>query len=377
MMNQHILDEKNRWKSYCSVLIHYKGLNITVSMRILKRRKYSMKKIIGIFIFMLLIGSVLPVSGNINIKNTSIPISLGNTLYVGGSGPNNYTRIQDAIDNSTDGDTVFVFDDSSPYFENIVVKKSITIQGENKYTTTIDGTNNSHGINIIADSVTVTGFTIQNCCGRLFTLISGILLSSDNNKIMDNILFQNQYGISNIDNFPRPQGNRDNTITNNQIIYNHDGIYLVNVSNYTISRNIISQNDEGIMLIGAINTNISFNIISQNEGGIMIIYSYNAEIYRNNISYNNAGVLTGVTSADKILQNNFIGNKKFTAVTVQRLAQIMYIVYLKLSMQVPIHRNVWNGNYWNKPRSLPHIIPEFLSLRFSVDWHPASMPYDI
>ena len=336
-----------------------------------------MKKIIGIFIFMLLIGTVLPVSGNINKKNTSIPLSSGNTLYVGGSGPNNYTKIQDAINNSTDGDKVFVFDDSSPYYENIVVKKSITIQGENKYTTIIDGANNSHGVNIIADSVTVTGFTIQNCSGGIFTLISGILLSSNNNTIMDNILLLNQYGISNINNFPRPQSNRDNTIINNQIIHNHDGIYLVNVSNYIISRNIISQNDEAIMLIGAINTNISFNIISQNEGGIMIIYSYNAVIYRNNISYNNGGVLTGVTSADKILQNNFIGNKKFSAVTVQRLAQIMYIVYLKLSLQVPIHRNVWNGNFWNKPRSLPHIIPEFLSLRFSVDWHPAQEPYNI
>ena len=131
------------------------------------------------------------------------------------------------------------------------------------------------------------------------------------------------------------------------------------------------------MLIGAINTNISFNIISQNEGGITIIYSYNAVIYRNNISYNNGGVLTGVTSADKILQNNFIGNKKLSAVSVQRLAQIMYIMYLKYYLQVPIRRNVWNGNYWNKPRSLPYIIPEFLSLRFRVDWNPAKEPYEI
>jgi len=33
----------------------------------------------------------------------------GNTLYVGGSGPNNYTKIQDAIDNASNGDTVFVY----------------------------------------------------------------------------------------------------------------------------------------------------------------------------------------------------------------------------------------------------------------------------
>jgi parallel beta-helix repeat protein len=304
-------------------------------------------------------------------------MSFGNILYVGGNGPNNYTEIQDAIDNASYGDTVYVYDDSSPYYENIVVNKSITIQGENKNTTIIDGANNSHGVNIIADGVTVTGFTIQNCSGRLFTFISGILLSSNNNKIMDNILLQNQHGISNINSYPFPQGNRDNTITNNQIIHNYHGIYLVNVSNYTISRNNISYNTEGFFLIQVININISFNLISQNGGGIVIVYSYNAVIYRNNISYNNGGALTGVTSSDKILQNNFIGNKKFSAVTVQRMAHIMYRIYLKLSLQVSISRNVWDGNYWNKPRSLPHIIPEFLSLRFTVDWHPAQEPYDI
>jgi len=31
------------------------------------------------------------------------------TLYVGGSGPGNYTKIQDAIDDASYGDTVFVY----------------------------------------------------------------------------------------------------------------------------------------------------------------------------------------------------------------------------------------------------------------------------
>ena len=321
-----------------------------------------------------------PSFGIIVERKSNNPIANGNTLYVGGTGEGNYTRIQDAIDDASDGDTVFVFDDSSPYYENIVLKKSITIQGENKYTTIIDGANNSHGVNIIADSVTVTGFTIQNCGdnGKPFTFTSGILLSSNNNKNMDNILLQNRYGISYI-NYSFPPRNRDNIITNNQIIHNNGaGIFFVNVWNVTISRNIISENDEGIMLTGAINTNISFNIISQNEKGILLVYSYNSVIYRNNVSYNYDGVATFINSADKILQNNFIGNKKFSSVSSQRfLTNIWYIMYLKFILNVPIRRNVWNGNYWNKPRSLPYIIPEFLSLRFLVDWHPAQEPYDI
>ena len=39
----------------------------------------------------------------------------GNILYVGGSGPGNYTKIQDALDNATEGDTVYVY--SNTYYE--------------------------------------------------------------------------------------------------------------------------------------------------------------------------------------------------------------------------------------------------------------------
>ena len=83
------------------------------------------KKMVGILVCMLMIGTVIPVSGNVLLERTSIPTSSGNTLYVGGSGPGNYTSIQEAIDNSEDGDTVFVYDDSSPYYENLVIEKSI------------------------------------------------------------------------------------------------------------------------------------------------------------------------------------------------------------------------------------------------------------
>ena len=48
----------------------------------------------------------------------------GNTLYVGGSGPENYSRIQDAVDNASMGDTIFVYGRSSPYYENIIITKN-------------------------------------------------------------------------------------------------------------------------------------------------------------------------------------------------------------------------------------------------------------
>ena len=61
----------------------------------------------------------------------------GSTLYVGGSGPGNFSKIQDAIDNASDGDTVFVY--SGSYYENVLINKSIRLIGENKSNTIIEG----------------------------------------------------------------------------------------------------------------------------------------------------------------------------------------------------------------------------------------------
>lgn len=49
-----------------------------------------------------------------------------NILYVGGSGSANFTSIQDACDTAGEEDTVFVYDDSSPYRENIIINTSLT-----------------------------------------------------------------------------------------------------------------------------------------------------------------------------------------------------------------------------------------------------------
>ena len=90
--------------------------------------------IISIFVLTLLIGTAFSTSGNISSKDNSNFPSENNTLYVGGSGPGNYTKIQDAIDNASDGDTVFVYDDSSPYNEHLLIKKSILlVKGKSRW----------------------------------------------------------------------------------------------------------------------------------------------------------------------------------------------------------------------------------------------------
>ena len=83
-------------------------------------------KRLGVILIILLI---TPAIANDRGEDVIMKNNDGRTLYVGGSGPNNYTKIQDAIDNASNGDTIFVYDDSSPYYENIVIDKSVTLIG--------------------------------------------------------------------------------------------------------------------------------------------------------------------------------------------------------------------------------------------------------
>ena len=84
----------------------------------------------------------------------------GNILYVGGSGANNYTKIQDAINAASNGDTIFVY--SGTYYENVVINKSINLIGEDKNTTIIDGNGIGNVVYITANNVNLSGFSIIN-----------------------------------------------------------------------------------------------------------------------------------------------------------------------------------------------------------------------
>jgi len=335
-----------------------------------------------VVVILLLIGtSVFPITAQ-DVEKT-VSASKGSWLYVGGGGPGNYSKIQDAVDNASDGDTVFVFDDAAPYVENIMINTSLSLIGEDKETTIINGSTNTSGENwtlnfgvwIAADHVTVRGFTIQSCN------LSGILISSNNNSITDNILSDDFYGITIGfgDEFQPPSSHYVgyNTISTNLIIRDEVGIYVAGGSKNNITGNSISQTMMGIMLVGSMNSTISSNIISENDQGIGIWISYNTVVYRNNISSNKDGVTTYFTSAVKILQNNFIGNTKNAESTQWLLWRIQLF---KKEIKAPLRRNVWSGNYWDGPRSLPYIIPSsglFLRFRFHVDWHPAQEPYVI
>jgi parallel beta-helix repeat protein len=68
------------------------------------------------------------------------------------------TPIQDAIDGAEPGDTIYVH--AGTYVENLVVRKSLVLVGENRSTTVIDGDGSADIIRVCADGCTIRGFTI-------------------------------------------------------------------------------------------------------------------------------------------------------------------------------------------------------------------------
>ncbi len=148
------------------------------------------RKGLVIGLILLFIGTSIIPSTAQNIEKPSLPTSSGNWLYVGGSGPGNYTKIQDAIDNASSGDTVFVYDDSSPYYENVVINKvSVSLIGEDKNTTVIDGNKKGDVVYIEVNNVKIAGFMIQNSKAGVY------MFHSTNCTITGNIISNNDNGI--------------------------------------------------------------------------------------------------------------------------------------------------------------------------------------
>jgi parallel beta-helix repeat protein len=206
-------------------------------------------------------------------KQSTVATFDGNTLYVGGNGTGNYSKIQDAIDDSSDGDTVFVY--SGFYMEIVKIKKSIKLIGEDKYNTIIDSNDTfiKSTIKINNDSVTVSGFTIQNGSTH------GINIYSSHNTITNNIITKNNYGINIYGDFGTVI---DNLIYNNQIINNSRGSIQLNhwVAKTTISHNVIRNSPESVDF-GQTENIISYNLI-ENASNIEFFQASN-NLVENNV----------------------------------------------------------------------------------------------
>ena len=243
--------------------------------------------IIFLFVFM----SINPSFAVDNIKKSSTLVSVGNTLYVGGNGTGNYTKIQDAIDNATSGDTVFVFGRIEPYHENVVVDKSIFLIGEDKNMVVIDADFKGTAVAITADDVFVSGFTMIHPHEPInefwdSTLVD--IVSTENVTIRDNIIQQIQIYL----------GDERAGIVIRNSSYCH-------IQNNTISKENDTRPSAGIaVMVGSTFNNISGNEINRYTIGIYIRQGcLDNLIYMNYLHHNSDSIVTSYSNNNTIINN--------------------------------------------------------------------------
>jgi parallel beta-helix repeat protein len=218
------------------------------------------------------------------------------TWTVDDDGPADFHTIQEAINNGNDGDMIRVKEGT--YSENLVVNKSISLFGENRENTIVDG-NAGNVFYISVSNTNINGFKIQNG-------IHGFYLHNCNNSVISNTKLSNNgggiylyscSGNSINDNWIEDtvgstiflSNSYGNTINGNIISRRGGyGVYLFFSSDNTIRSNKIYEGFEfagnGIELEHSEHNTITDNTISNNGGsGLCLESSHVNNIYHNNI----------------------------------------------------------------------------------------------
>ena len=256
------------------------------------------RKAVSGIMLTLLLTSMLTLAFNIRLIEAE-----PTTWTVDDDGPADFSTIQEAINAASPGDTVYVH--NGTYYENVVVNKTVSLIGENRRDTIIDGKSTGNVVEVTASNVTITGFTIQESgtVHRNYGIYIGE--SSSGNKLSYNIIKNNYDGICLLE-------SSSNSLSRNNITANnHDSIYLYSSSSNIIFENNITNNNFGIRLFEWSNHNsITRNKITHNDYGIDLTESSSDNnVSRNNITNNNFSIhLSYFSNYNNILENNIANN---------------------------------------------------------------------
>ena len=216
------------------------------------------------------------------------------TIIVNASGGGDYTSIQAAIDSAQDGDTIYV--NCGTYYENINISKPISLIGEHKNRTIINGGNNGNVINITSNRVNISKFTIIEAGNEWYN--SGIQLYQTNNcQIADINASNNKIGIY-------LYHSQANTITNTEASNNTYGLYIYRGNNNVVNKTTCSNNYKSVILSQSHNNIIGNNTCDFGNEGIAISHSNNNTVINNTVaSQDYAGIELEESTNNTIMDN--------------------------------------------------------------------------
>src|SRR2546425_318580 len=265
------------------------------------------------------LAALLLVAAGFLVTVTVLPgVARAATLYVGGSGPGNYTTIGAAIATANPGDTVFVY--SGTYPENtITLGKTISLVGENRAATIIDG----GSLYLSAQWANVSGFTFRGRGGlwgirahfstdcriegnAISGYTYGILFNSSTRVTLANNAFtgtgvyiNGMYGGSPlVEHWASHTIGPSNTVNGKPIVYWRDAVggaipagagqvLLANVSGVTVQSQSLTNASVGVEAGFSTDVRVLGNTISGNVAdGIRLHHSTSSRIEANDVTAN-------------------------------------------------------------------------------------------
>ena len=327
-----------------------------------------MKKITTIVTLLLVFSSML-----VSLTEIGIVKAEPKTIVV----PDDYQTIQEAINKASEGDIIFV---SSGTYHNqsLVVNKTLSLIGEDAKTTILlglDTTQTSLGpitiaIQVDANNVTITGFTINNSytgitgngngtkiSGNIIrTITNGISIGGYYKTITYNNITGSLHGIQFFGSF--------STIIGNNLTPIVEGIAVTGSSNMVSGNSIIGCQGHGISMSGDSNT-ISNNNIKDDSTGIWLNTGSRNIISGNNVTENWSKGIWIYQSSNNVFHENYIANNvknysgygiTFSGLNYMAENNTFYHnTFLNntyhFKIESPYYVNYWDngseGNYWD------------------------------
>jgi parallel beta-helix repeat protein len=230
--------------------------------------------------------------------------------------PDDVGSIQKAIEFAQEGQRIFV--KAGVYKECIIVNKPLTIYGEDG--AVIIGTGGAHTVQITANNVYFSGFTIR---GKIDSPFSGIHVFYSSGSVIENNKVTEHYcGIQLYD-------SSNTTLTKNHMsgnIYNLEVwglvidhfIHKIDTTNYVNQRKVYFlvnkhrgqvPSDAGyVALVNCSNILVKDSMIIGNGEGILVAYTKNSLIYNVTSTRNKRGIRLTSSSNNEILQCNLTNN---------------------------------------------------------------------
>lgn len=328
---------------------------------------------------------------------------------MGGSGPGNFTSINEAIASASPGDTIVVYHDSSPYHEHVVVDRTLTVVGESCETTVLDGLGAGDVVLITAGDVVLSGFTIQQC-GPTPMVDACVEVQAPGASIRGNVIrdtpgfsvgvFVNQSDeviieqnlISNIgqEGVYVLQSNHT-LIQGNEICGNgHCAVVLSQAYRCVVSENVMHDDHATVSLWpGSTHNEIAWNVMYNHEfSGMGLWETANANYVHHNQLLNNGkyGIIVDQTQGNRVVWNTISGSQTGVCLANDSCTLIASNNILNATVEAWFENcrfTWWRQNYWETHSAGPKLIVGEKQVLWNssrvvpwvnVDWRPSREP---